>query len=71
VALGYCRFTSGMGGDQCGLNSALAWHEVTGDAIGLHMRSRLYQLGELRWPDPRPPGQAQVGEVGLVFVACL
>jgi predicted GNAT family acetyltransferase len=39
---------------------ARAWHEATGDAVELHMRSRLFQLGELRWPDPRPPGQARV-----------
>ena len=39
---------------------ARAWHELTGDAIELHMRNRLFRLGELRWPDPRPPGQARV-----------
>ena len=32
---------------------ARAWHELTGDAIELHMRNRLFRLGELRWPDPR------------------
>lgn len=39
---------------------ARAWHQVTGDAVELRMRSRLYQLGELRWPDPRPPGRARL-----------
>ena len=39
---------------------ARAWHEVTGDPVELHMRSRLYELGGLRWPDPRPPGQPRV-----------
>ena len=39
---------------------ARAWHELTGDAIELHMRNRLFRLGELRWPDPQPPGQARV-----------
>jgi GNAT superfamily N-acetyltransferase len=39
---------------------ACAWHKVTGDAIELHMRNRLFRLGELRWPDPRPAGQARV-----------
>ena len=39
---------------------ARAWRELTGDAIELHMRNRLFRLGELRWPDPRPPGQARV-----------
>ena len=39
---------------------ACAWHELTGDAIELRMRNRLFRLGELHWPDPRPPGQARV-----------
>jgi predicted GNAT family acetyltransferase len=39
---------------------ARAWHDLTGEAVGLHMQTRLYQLGELRWPDPAPPGQARV-----------
>jgi RimJ/RimL family protein N-acetyltransferase len=39
---------------------ARAWHELTGDTSELRMRSRLFQLGGLRWPDPRPPGQARV-----------
>src|SRR5580692_6046979 len=39
---------------------ARAWHEVTGDAVECHMRNRLFRLGELRWPDPRPAGQARV-----------
>jgi GNAT superfamily N-acetyltransferase len=39
---------------------ARAWHEVTGDAIECRMRNRLFRLGELRWPDPRPAGQARV-----------
>ncbi len=55
------RAVSGVNADPAGAEAfARAWHELTGDAIGLHMRSRLYQLGELRWPDPRPPGQARV-----------
>jgi GNAT superfamily N-acetyltransferase len=39
---------------------ARGWHEVTGDTVELQMRNRLFQLGDLRWPDPRPPGQARV-----------
>ena len=39
---------------------ARAWHEVTGDAVECQMRNRLFRLGELRWPDPRPAGQARV-----------
>ena len=41
---------------------ARAWHEVTGDAIECQMRNRLFRLGELRWPDPRPAGQARVAD---------
>jgi GNAT superfamily N-acetyltransferase len=37
-----------------------AWHELTGDAVGESMRSRLYQLGELRPPEPFPPGRPRV-----------
>jgi GNAT superfamily N-acetyltransferase len=37
-----------------------AWHELTGDAVEETMRSRLYQLGELKPPEPFPPGQARV-----------
>jgi predicted GNAT family acetyltransferase len=37
-----------------------AWHELTGDAVEVSMRSRLYQLGELKPPEPFPPGQARV-----------
>ena len=37
-----------------------AWRELTGDVVQESMRSRLYQLGELRPPDPFPPGQARV-----------
>ena len=38
-----------------------AWHQVTGDAVECQMRNRLFRLGQLRWPDPRPAGQARVG----------
>jgi GNAT superfamily N-acetyltransferase len=37
-----------------------AWHELTGDAVEETMRSRLYRLGELKPPEPFPPGQARV-----------
>ena len=39
---------------------ARAWHQVTGDAVECHMRNRLFRLGDLRWPDPGPAGQARV-----------
>jgi len=37
-----------------------AWHQLTGDVVEESMRSRLYQLGELKPPEPFPPGQARV-----------
>jgi GNAT superfamily N-acetyltransferase len=55
------RTVGGVNADPGGAEAfARAWHEVTGDAIGLHMRNRLFRLGELRWPDPCPAGQARV-----------
>jgi predicted GNAT family acetyltransferase len=55
------RTVSGVNADPGGAEAfARAWHELTGDTAELHMRSRLFQLGGLRWPDPRPPGQARV-----------
>ena len=55
------RAVSGVNGDQAEAAAfGAAWHELTGDAIEESMRSRLYQLGELRPPDPFPPGQARV-----------
>jgi len=55
------RTVGGVNADPGGAEAfARAWHELTGDTVELHMRSRLFQLGGLRWPDPRPPGQARV-----------
>ena len=55
------RAVGGVNADPRGAEAfARAWHEVTGDAVELHMRNRLFRLGELRWPDPRPAGQARV-----------
>ncbi len=39
---------------------AAAWQELTGDAVRVDMKSRLYRLGQLRLPHPPPPGQARV-----------
>lgn len=51
----------GVNADPGGAEAfARAWHELTGDTVELQMQSRLFQLGGLRWPDPRPPGQARV-----------
>ncbi len=55
------RTVQGVNADPAAAEAfARAWHELTGDAIELHMQTRLYELGELRWPDPPPPGQARV-----------
>jgi RimJ/RimL family protein N-acetyltransferase len=55
------RTVGGVNADPGGAEAfARAWHELTGDTAELRMRSRLFQLGGLRWPDPRPPGQARV-----------
>jgi RimJ/RimL family protein N-acetyltransferase len=55
------RTVGGVNADPGGAEAfARAWHELTGDTVELHMRSRLFQLGGLRWPNPRPPGQARV-----------
>src|SRR3984957_18906036 len=40
---------------------ARAWHQVTGDAVECQMRNRLFRLGQLRWPDPRPAGEGPAG----------
>jgi RimJ/RimL family protein N-acetyltransferase len=55
------RTVDGVNADPAGAEAfARAWQELTGDAAELQMRNRLFRLGELRWPDPRPPGQARV-----------
>lgn len=36
-----------------------AWVKNTGGTAEPHLRSRLYRLGELTWPDPRPEGTAR------------
>jgi RimJ/RimL family protein N-acetyltransferase len=55
------RTVGGVNADPVGADAfARAWHELTGDTVELHMRSRLFQLGGLRWPDLRPPGRARV-----------
>jgi RimJ/RimL family protein N-acetyltransferase len=55
------RTVGGVNADPGGAEAfARAWHELTGDTAELRMRSRLFQLGGLRWPDPRPSGQARV-----------
>jgi predicted GNAT family acetyltransferase len=37
-----------------------AWHQLTGDTVEESIRSRLYQLGQLKPPEPVPPGRARV-----------
>lgn len=33
-----------------------AWREITGGRVDVHRKTRLYELTELTWPDPRPAG---------------
>jgi GNAT superfamily N-acetyltransferase len=33
-----------------------AWSRHTGSGVAVHLRTRLYRLGELTWPDPVPDG---------------
>ena len=55
------RVLSGVNADHPVASAfAAAWHELTGDAVEESMRSRLYQLGELRPPEAFPPGQARL-----------
>ena len=52
---------------------ATAWHQLTGEEVSVHMRSRLYQLGQLRPPEPMPAGQARVATLadrGLSIAWC-
>jgi GNAT superfamily N-acetyltransferase len=41
-----------------------AWAANTGGAVEVHLRSRLYRLAELTWPDPMPAGAPRVAEDG-------
>src|ERR1039457_1281462 len=51
------RTVNGVNADPTGAEAfARAWHELTGDAIELHMRSRLYQLGDLHRSEERRVG---------------
>jgi GNAT superfamily N-acetyltransferase len=55
------RALGGVNADQpVAAAFAAAWHELTGDAVEETMRSRLYQLGELKPPEPFPPGRGRV-----------
>jgi hypothetical protein len=38
---------------------ASAWYQRTGACAEVHRRMRLFRLGELVWPDPRPEGSAR------------
>lgn len=50
-----------------------AWQRLTGEDVSLHMRTRLYELGQLHPPEPMPPGQPRVAvpaDRGLVIAWC-
>ena len=48
---------------------ARAWHELTGDAIELHMRNRLFRLGRAALARPAP-ARAGAGWPALTTAAC-
>ncbi len=48
------------GNEQDAVAVAAAWQRQTGSAGRIVQRQRLYRLGELSWPEPRPPGSARV-----------
>jgi predicted GNAT family acetyltransferase len=54
---------------------AAAWQQLTGASCAVHRRSRLFRLGDLRVPEPLPPGAARIAgqaDAGLLtdwFVA--
>jgi len=52
---------SGVGGPVDAAEAFSArWCEVTGASASIHMRQRLYRLGELAAPSPLPAGRARV-----------
>ena len=48
------------GSEQDAVAVAEAWQRQTGTAGRIVQRQRLYRLGELSWPEPRPAGSARV-----------
>lgn len=52
---------SGVGGPVDAAEAFSArWREVTGASASIHMRQRLYRLGDLAAPSPAPAGHARV-----------
>ncbi|MGI9005243.1 MAG: GNAT family N-acetyltransferase [Streptosporangiaceae bacterium] len=48
------------GSEQDAAAFAAAWQRQTGAGGSIAQRHRLYRLGELRWPEPRPAGSPRV-----------
>ncbi|HXL90560.1 MAG TPA: GNAT family N-acetyltransferase [Streptosporangiaceae bacterium] len=43
---------------------AAAWRERTGTPASVHVRMRLFRLGDLIWPSPMPEGRARLAGTG-------
>jgi predicted GNAT family acetyltransferase len=50
------------GNEQAAAVFAAAWTARTGGAAEVHVRMRLYRLGDLTWPDPLPEGAPRTAE---------
>ncbi|MER6025077.1 GNAT family N-acetyltransferase [Streptomyces sp. NPDC001851] len=62
---GLGRPLPGVSGPQETAESfAAAWRRHTGAAVALDQRQRLYRLGELTAPEPRPQGRARIAGPG-------
>lgn len=68
------RQLGGVNGEPAAAEAfATAWQQLTGEEVSVHMRSRLYELGQLHPPEPMPPGQPRAGgpaDRGLIIAWC-
>jgi ribosomal protein S18 acetylase RimI-like enzyme len=59
------RPLAGVNGNEAAAEAfAAAWSERTGCETHLHLRTRLYRLGGLVWPDPAPDGAPRIPREG-------
>jgi hypothetical protein len=65
------RPVPGVNADQEAASAfARAWSQITGRGIEVHLRTRLYRLAELAWPDPLPDGAPRTpGEEDAALLA--
>jgi FR47-like protein len=68
------RRLGGVNGEPTAAEAfATAWQQLTGEEASVHMRSRLYELGQLHRPEPMPPGRPRAGgpaDRGLIIAWC-